>query len=111
MLRIEMIWEDTFEPDDLENEEDVQETLGRLGNFLDEMSEISGYLVSPNAAPEEAEFDYNEFWEQVQQRLEEYGVYRDVAGEIDAETERDRAQMDLPWQEQRIIQRWSKIIK
>jgi len=60
--------------------------------------------------------------------LEEYlveaGVSRDIAGEIDAEKERDRAQMDLPLRqsagemdydyglsESRIIQRWHKIIK
>ena len=112
MIRVELLWDETFEPRDLDDEEDVQEELGRLSNYLDEMQEISAYLVSPNAAPEEAEFDYNDFWERIQKRLEEYGVYRDVAGEIDAADERDRSdQMDLPLQEQRIIQRWSKIIK
>jgi hypothetical protein len=76
------------------------------------MQHISKWLISPNAAPEEAEFDYNAFWERIQQRLEEYGVYRDVAGEIDAADERDKSdQMELPLQESRIIQRWSKIIK
>ena len=90
----------------------MKEELGRLVNFLDEMQDVSGYLVSSTAAPEEAEFDYNEFHERVQKRLEEYGVYRDLAGEIDAADERDKSdQMDLPLQEQRIIQRWSKIIK
>ena len=112
MLRIELIWSDGFEPEDLDNEEDVKHEIERLLEFLDEMQHASKWLVSPNAAPEEAEFDYNEFHEQVQQRLEEYGVYRDVAGEIDAEEERDKSgQMDLPLQERRIIQRWSKIIK
>ena len=112
MLRIEMIWEDIFEPTDTEDEEDVKEELRRLTVFLDEMQDVSGLLVSPNAAPEEAEFDYNGFWEGIQKRLEEYGVYRDVAGEIDAAEERDKSdQLDLPLQEQRIIQRWSKIIK
>tara|TARA_Y100000593_G_scaffold48847_1_gene92040 strand:- start:67 stop:927 length:861 start_codon:yes stop_codon:yes gene_type:complete len=112
MLRIEFHWSDSFEPEDLDNEEEVKHELERLLEFLDEMQHISKWLVSPNAAPEEAEFDYNEFHEQVQQRLEEYGVYRDVAGEIDAAEERDKSgQMDLPLQEQRTIQRWSKIIK
>jgi hypothetical protein len=112
MIRVEMVWEDNFEPTDTEDEEDVKEELGRLVNFLDEMQDVSGYLVSSTAAPEEAEFDYNEFHERVQKRLEEYGVYRDLAGEIDAEEERDRSdQMDLPLQEQRIIQRWSQIIQ
>jgi hypothetical protein len=79
---------------------------------LDEIQDIAGYVVSTQAAPEEAEFDYNEFHEKVQKRLEAYGVYRDLAGEIDAEKERDREdQLELPLQEQRIIQRWSKIIK
>ena len=80
------------------------------------MKDIAKWLVSTQAAPEDAEFDYNGFWEGVQKRLEEYGVYRDVAGEIDAEDEKERSfpstrQMDLPLQESRIIQRWSKIIK
>ncbi len=112
MIRVEMIWEDIFEPTDLQEPEDVKEELGRLIEFLDEMQHVSKWLVSPNAAPEEAEFDYNGFWERIQKRLEEYGVYRDVAGEIDAQDARDKSdQMDLPLQEQRIIQRWSKIIK
>jgi len=124
MIRVEMVWEDNFEPTDTEDEEDVKQELGRLTEFLDEMQDVSGYLVSTQAAPEEAEFDYNEFHERVQKRLEEYGVYRDIAGEIDAEKERDRAQMDLPLgqsagemdydyglSESRIIQRWAKIIK
>jgi hypothetical protein len=112
MIRIEMVWEDNFEPTDTEDEEEVKHELGRLVEFLDEMQDISGYLVSSTAAPAEAEFDYNEFHEKVQKRLEEYGVYRDLAGEIDAEKERDRDdQMDLDLWESRIIQRWSKIIK
>jgi len=115
MIRVEMVWEDNFEPTDTEDEEDVKEELGRLINFLDEMQDVSGYLTSPTAAPEDAEFDYNGFHEGIQKRLEEYGVYRDIAGEIDAEDERgrerDRGQMDLDLWESRIIQRWSKIIK
>ena len=112
MIRVELVWEDNFEPTDTEHEADVKEELGRLTEFLDEMQDVSGYLVSSTAAPEEAEFDYNEFHEAVQERLEAYGVYRDLAGEIDAADERDKSdQMDLPLQEQRIIQRWSKIIK
>ena len=48
----------------------------------------------------------------MEERLEAYGVYRDVAGEIDAEDERNKAaQMELPLQESRIIQRWQQIIK
>ena len=111
MIRVEMVWEDSFEPEDLDDEEQVKEELGRLTEYLDEIQDIAGYLVSTQAAPEEAEFDYNEFHEKVQKKLEAYGVYRDIAGEIDAEDERDRKQMELPLQEQRIIQRWSKIIK
>ena len=112
MLRIELHWSDSFEPEDLENEEQVKHEIERLLEFLDEIQHISKWLVSSQAAPEEAEFDYNEFHEKVQKRLEAYGVYRDLAGEIDAEEEREHSgQMDLPLQEQRIIQRWSKIIK
>jgi len=112
MLRIEFHWSDSFEPEDLDNEEQVKHEIERLLEFLDEIQHISKWLVSSQAAPEEAEFDYNEFHEKVQKRLEAYGVYRDLAGEIDAEEEREHSgQMDLPLQEQRIIQRWSKIIK
>ena len=112
MLRVEMVWSDSFEPRDDGDERSVKEEIERLLEFLDEMQHISKWLVSPNAAPEEAEVDYNAFWERIQRRLEEYGVYRDVAGEIDAADERDKSdQMDLPLQESRIIQRWSKIIK
>ena len=112
MIRVELVWEDNFEPTDTEHEADVKEELGRLTVFLDEMQDISALLVSTTAAPPEAEFDYNGFHERVQKRLEEYGVYRDVAGEIDAEEERDKSgQLDLPLQEARIMQRWSKIIK
>ena len=96
---------------------------------MDDIQGIAGWLTSPNAAPEDAEFDYNGFFEGVMKRLEEYGVYRDIAGEIDAadarapddddwwdDDEEERSfpstrQMDLPLQESRIIQRWSKIIK
>jgi len=112
MLRIELYWSDSFEPEDIENEEHVKHELERLLEFLDEIQHISKWLVSSQAAPEDAEFDYNEFHEKVQKRLEAYGVYRDLAGEIDAEDEIDKSgQLDLPLQEQRIIQRWSKIIK
>ena len=112
MIRVEMVWEDNFEPTDTEDEEEVKQELGRLTVFLDEMQDVSGLLTSPTAAPEEAEFDYNGFHEKVQKRLEEYGVYRDLAGEIDAEDERDKSdQMDLDLWESRIIQRWSTIIK
>mgnify|MGYP003134377272 CR=1 FL=1 len=112
MLRIELYWSDSFEPEDIENEEHVKHELERLLEFLDEIQHISKWLVSSQAAPEDAEFDYNEFHEKVQKRLEAYGVYRDLAGEIDAEDEIDKSgQLDLPLQESRIIQRWSKIIK
>ena len=112
MIRVEMVWEDNFEPTDTEDAEEVKAELGRLTVFLDEMQDVSALLVSTTAASPEQEFDYNGFHERVQKRLEEYGVYRDLAGEIDAEEERDRSgQMDLPLQEQRIIQRWSKIIQ
>ena len=112
MLRIELYWSDSFEPEDIENEEHVKHELERLLEFLAEIQHISKWLVSSQAAPEDAEFDYNEFHEKVQKRLEEYGVYRDLAGEIDAEDERERSgQMELPLQEQRIIQRWQQIIK
>jgi len=129
MLRIEMWWSKSFDPDDPEDEESVNKQLEHLHEFLEEMEEISGYLVSTESAPEDAEFDYNGFWEGVEKRLQEYGVYRDVAGEIDAEDERDSsAQMELPLQEGKrpepdwfaqqilkreahIIQRWQQIIK
>jgi hypothetical protein len=125
MIRIEMAWSQSFEPDDIDDEETVKPELEHLESFLEDLTNISDWLTSPNAAPEEAEFDYNEFHEAVQKRLEAYGVYRDIAGEIDAEKERERSdQMDLPLgqsagemdydyglSESRIIQRWSKIIK
>ena len=129
MLRVEMIWEDNFEPTDLEDEEEVKQELGLLVEYLDDIQHIAGWLTSPDAAPEDAEFDYNGFFEGVMKRLEEYGVYRDIAGEIDAadarapddddwwdDDEEQRSfpstrQMDLPLSESRIIQRWSKIIK
>ena len=115
MLRLELEWIDSFEPDDPDYEEDVEEALARLTNYLDEMQEVSEYLVSPNAAPEEAEFDYNGFWEGVQERLEELGVYRDVAGEEDRQLKRDQeeaaGQQRLPFQESKVFESWAKIIK
>ncbi len=127
MLGISMAWGGLFFAND-ENEDDVKSELVELDNFLSEMSEISDYLISNTEAPEEAEFDYNEFYERIEKRLEAYGVYRDIAGEEDRETERqrdaDRGQIDLPLRqsagemdydyglsESRIIQRWSKLIK
>ena len=89
--------------------------MARLTNYLDEMQEVSEYLVSPNAAPEGAEFDYNGFWEGVQERLEALGVYRDVAGEEDRQTKRDQeeeaGQLRLPLEESKILKSWVKIIK
>jgi len=115
MLRLELEWMDYFEPDDPDYEEDVEEALARLTNYLDEMQEVSEYLVSPNAAPEGAEFDYNGFWEGVQERLEALGVYRDVAGEEDRQTKRDQeeeaGQLRLPLEESKILKSWAKIIK
>ena len=115
MLRIELTWSESFRPYDANDEQDVAEEIGRLTNFLAEMEEVSAYLVSSNAAPEEAEFDYNEFWEGIQEKLEEYGVYRDVAGEEDEQTKRDReeeeGQQRLPLQESKILESWAKIIK
>jgi len=112
MIRVEMVWEDSFEPRDDGDERSIKEELERLEKYLAEIEEIAGHLVSVQAAPEEAEFDYNGFHEGVQKKLEAYGVYRDVAGEIDAEDERGKSdQMDLDLWESRIIQRWSKIIK
>ncbi len=111
MLGISMAWEGLFFADD-ENEDDVKSELAELNSFLAEMSEISAYLISNTEAPEEAEFDYNEFYERIEKRLEAYGVYRDIAGEDDRETERerekDRGQMDLGLWESRIVQRWAK---
>ena len=112
MLRIEMVWENNFEPTDIEDEEEVKQELGLLVEYLDEIQHIAGWLTSPTAAPEDAEFDYNGFFEGVMKRLEAYGVYRDIAGEIDAQDDRYKSdQMDLDLWESRIIQRWSTIIQ
>jgi len=115
MLRIELEWADSFEPDDPDYEEDVQDALARMQNFLAEMEEVCAYLVSSTEAPEGADFDYNEFWEDVKERLEALGVYRDVAGEEDQQMKRDRAeaagQQRLPFQESKIFESWAKIIK
>ena len=124
MIRIELVWARTFEPDDIDDEETVQPELEDLETFLQDLTNISDWLTSPIAAHEDDQFDYNSFHEEVQEKLEALGVYRDLAGEIDAEEKRDSAQMDLPLRqsagemdydyglsESRIIQRWSKIIK
>jgi hypothetical protein len=115
MLRIELTWSDRFDPHEEHREEAIKEELEKLGNYLAQLDSIAGWLTSADAAPDEDNFDYNGFHEGIQKRLEEYGVYRDLAGEIDAEEMRDReretGQMELPFQEQRIIQRWNKIIK
>ena len=105
----------SFEPDDPDYEEDVQDALARMQNYLAEMEEVCAYLVSSTEAPEGADFDYNEFWEDVKKSLEELGVYRDVAGEEDQQMKRDRAeeagQQRLPFQESKIFESWAKIIK
>jgi len=115
MIRLELVYAAIFEPDDINDEETVKTELEYLERFLEDLINISGWLTSPTAAYEDDEFDYNSFYEEVQEKLEALGVYRDIAAEQDAETERERAadrgQMELPLQEQRIIQRWNKIIK
>ena len=125
MIRVEMVWEDSFEPRDDGDERSTKEELERLESFLEDVTNMSGWLVSTQAAPEDAEFDYNGFFEGVMKKLEAYGVYRDIAGEIDAADERDKSdQMELPLRqsagemdldyglsESRIIQRWQQIIK
>ena len=96
MLRVDMVWDEDFQPND-DEEETVKSELDRLDSYLIEIAEISSYLVSDEAAPEEAKFDYNAFHEGIQKKLEAYGVYRDLAGEIDAEKERARSdQLGLP---------------
>jgi hypothetical protein len=89
------------------------------------MSVISGYLVD-NQSHEE--FDYNEWWTKIEERLVELGVFRDLAGEIDAaelrDRERETGQMELPLRqsagemdldyglsESRTLQRWHKLIR
>ena len=115
MIRVELEWVESFEPEDIDYQEDVAEELARLSNYLDEMREVSAYLVSDEAAPEEAEFDYNGFWEGVQAVLESYGVYRDVAAEEDRQLKRDQeeaaGQQRLPLQESEVFESWAKIIK
>ena len=80
MIRVELMWEDSFEPRDDGDERSIKEELERLEKYLAEIAEIAGHLVSTKAAPEEAEFDYNGFFEGIIKRLEAYGVYRDIAG-------------------------------
>ena len=115
MIRVELEWVESFEPEDIDYQEDVAEELARLSNYLDEMREVSAYLVSDEAAPEEAEFDYNGFWEGIQAVLESYGVYRDVAAEEDRQLKRDQeeaaGQQRLPLQESKVFESWAKIIK
>ena len=124
MIRVILSWARTFEPDDIDDEDTVKDELEDLERFLEDLTNISGWLTSPTAAHEGDEFDYNSFHEEVQEKLEEYGVYRDIAGEIDAEEKRDRAQMELPLRqsagemdydygltEQRTVHRWNQIIK
>ena len=114
MLRVDMVWDEDFQPND-DEEETVKSELDRLDSYLIEIAEISDYLVSDEAAPEEAKFDYNAFHEGIQKKLEAYGVYRDIAGEQDEKRKREKAELagqtTLPLQESRIIQRWSRIIK
>jgi len=112
MIRLELVWSQSFEPDDIDDQDTIQPELKHLETFLEEMSNVAGWITSPHAAPDDADFNYNGFFEGVMKKLEEYGVYRDIAGEIDAQDARDDTdQMDLPLQESRIIQRWSQIIK
>jgi len=111
MLEIVLLWGETFKPDDAGAESTKEEEV-RLGRFLEAVAEMSRWLTSYEAAPDEDNFDYNGFLEGVQEKLEEYGVYRDIAGEIDARDDRYRSdQMDLDLWESRTIQRWAKIIK
>jgi len=94
------------------------ETLEALDDYLGKLAKLSEHFVSTGTAA------YNEYYNDLEEYLVEAGVSRDIAGEIDAEKERDRAQMDLPLRqsagemdydyglsESRIIQRWHKIIK
>jgi hypothetical protein len=79
------------------------------------MQDVSEYLISTTAAPEEADFDYNGFWEGVQERLEALGVYRDIAGEEDRQTKRDQeeeaGQQTLPFQESKVFELLGKNYK
>jgi len=129
VLRIELYWSDSFEPKDLNNDEQVKHEVGRLLEFLDEVQHISQWLVNPTAIRPDAEFDYGAFKERVRKRLEAYGVYRDLPARTDGDAPQTdlqsfagipilrraepegEAETDLPLQEWRIIQRWSKIIK
>ena len=110
MIRVEMLWQGHFEPEESEDEnvDVVRAELKELWDFLAEMEEIAANLVNTHSVED---FDYNGFWEQVQKKLEEYGVYRDIAGELDAEQLRWRAERDSHLQESRTLELWSKIIK
>ena len=110
MLEIVLMWSETFEPDDAGAESLEQEEV-RLGRFLEAVAEMSRWLTGYEAAPEEDYFDYNGFLEGVQEKLEEYGVYRDFPAEQDAATAAADAQLELPLQERRTVQRWAQIIK
>ena len=93
------------------------ETLEALDAYLEKLAKLSEHFVSTGTAA------YNEYYNDLEEYLTEAGVWNDIAGEIDAERDRD-GQMDLPLgqsagemdydyglSESRIIQRWHKIIK
>ena len=73
MIRIELDWARTFEPDDIDDEETVQPELEDLETFLQDLTNISDWLTSPIAAHEDDQFDYNSFHEEVQEKLEALG--------------------------------------
>jgi hypothetical protein len=85
-------------------DQDRPETLAALEDYLEKLAKLSEHFVSTGTAA------YNEYYNDLEDNLTEAGVWNDIAGEIDAEDAREE-QPEEELQEQRIIQRWGKIIK
>jgi len=84
-------------------DQDRPEALAALNDYLEKLAKLSEHFVSTGTAA------YNEYYKDLSDNLQEAGVWNDIAGEIDAEQKReDEPEEELD--EQRIMQRWHKII-
>ena len=82
-----------------------EEALIDLDNYLGKLAKLSEHFVSTGTAA------YNEYYKDLSDNLQEAGVWNDIAGEMDAEDRARSAPEEEDLQEQRIMQRWHKIIK
>jgi hypothetical protein len=86
-------------------DQEREETLIDLNNYLGKLAKLSKHFAGAGTGA------YNDYSRDLEEYLQEAGVFNDIAGEMDAEQKREDELEEEELQERRIVQQWHKIIK